>query len=113
MNKETRLLAVLDEGFGIENKLGSQFRKVGQDFDENTNGHGKDLVFHEPFPQRHLSGRSPFHTTIAMRATVTPTKYAKRYCGVEIMIKPAVRADTYTNNTTQPCHAAGKLHPQP
>ena len=39
MNKETRLLAVLDEVFGIENKLGSQFRKVGQDFDEKTNEH--------------------------------------------------------------------------
>ena len=39
MNKETRLSAVLDAVFGIENKLGSQFRKVGQDFDEKTNEH--------------------------------------------------------------------------
>jgi hypothetical protein len=39
MNKDTRLLAVLDEVFGMENKIGSKFRKVGQDFDEKTNEH--------------------------------------------------------------------------
>ena len=39
MNKHTRLLAVLDDVFGMENKIKSQFRKVGQDFDEKTNEH--------------------------------------------------------------------------
>ncbi len=41
MNKHTRLLAVLDEvfGMGIGDKLNSQFRKVGQSFDERTNEH--------------------------------------------------------------------------
>ena len=39
MNKQTRLLAVLDDVFGLENKITSQFRKVSQDFDEQTNEH--------------------------------------------------------------------------
>ncbi len=39
MNKHTRLLAVLNDVFGMENILKSQFRKVGQDFDEKTNEH--------------------------------------------------------------------------
>ena len=39
MNKETRLLAVLDDVFGLENKIDSQFRKVSQSFDEQTNEH--------------------------------------------------------------------------
>ena len=41
MNKETRLLAVLDEvfGMGIGDKFKSQFRKIGQVFDERTNEH--------------------------------------------------------------------------
>jgi len=37
MNKHNRLLAVLNDVFGMENILKSQFRKVGQDFDEKTN----------------------------------------------------------------------------
>ncbi len=39
MNKHNRLLAVLDDVFGMENILNSEFRKVGQDFDEKTNEH--------------------------------------------------------------------------
>ncbi len=39
MYKHDQLLAVLDDVFGIENKIKSQFRKVGQDFDEKTNEH--------------------------------------------------------------------------
>ncbi len=39
MNKHTRLLAVLNDVFGMENILKSHFRKVGQDFDEKTNEH--------------------------------------------------------------------------
>ena len=39
MNKHTRLLDVLNDVFGMENKIKSQFRKVGQDFDEKTNEH--------------------------------------------------------------------------
>ncbi len=39
MNKHNRLLAVLNDVFGMENVLKSQFRKVGQDFDEKTNEH--------------------------------------------------------------------------
>jgi len=39
MNKHNRLLAVLNDVFGMENKFKSQFRKVGQDFDEKTNEH--------------------------------------------------------------------------
>ncbi len=39
MNKHNRLLAVLNDVFGMENILKSQFRKVGQDFDEKTNEH--------------------------------------------------------------------------
>jgi len=39
LNKHTRLLAVLNDVFGMENILKSDFRKVGQDFDEKTNEH--------------------------------------------------------------------------
>ncbi len=39
MNKHTRLLAVLNDVFGMENILKSHFRKVGQDFDEKTDEH--------------------------------------------------------------------------
>ena len=39
MNKHTRLLAVLNDVFGMENILKAEFRKVGQDFDEKTNEH--------------------------------------------------------------------------
>ena len=39
MNKHNRLLAVLNDVFGMENIRKSQFRKVGQDFDEKTNEH--------------------------------------------------------------------------
>jgi len=39
MNKRNQLLAVLNDVFGMENILKSQFRKVGQDFDEKTNEH--------------------------------------------------------------------------
>ncbi len=39
MNKHTRLLAVLNDVFGMENIFKSQFRKAGQDFDEKTNEH--------------------------------------------------------------------------
>ena len=39
MNNTTRLLAVLDEVFGPENKLKSTFRKISQDYDERTDEH--------------------------------------------------------------------------
>ena len=39
MNKWNRLLAMLDQVFGFENKIRSKFRKVSQDFDERTNEH--------------------------------------------------------------------------
>ena len=39
MNKETKLLGILDNVFGMENKIKSEFRKVGPDFDERTNEH--------------------------------------------------------------------------
>jgi len=39
MNKHNRLLAVLNDVFGMENVRKSQFRKAGQDFDEKTNEH--------------------------------------------------------------------------
>ena len=39
MNKETRVLAVLDDVFGLENKINSEFRKVSQSLDEQTNEH--------------------------------------------------------------------------
>ena len=39
MNKHNRLLVALNDVFGMENVLKSQFRKVGQDFDEKTNEH--------------------------------------------------------------------------
>ena len=39
MNKWNRLLAMLDQVFGFENKIKSNFKKVSQDFDERTNEH--------------------------------------------------------------------------
>lgn len=39
MNKWNRLLAMLDEVFGFQNKINSKFRKVSQAFDEKTNEH--------------------------------------------------------------------------
>ena len=39
MNKWNRLLAMLDEVFGFQNKINSKFRKISQDFDEKTNEH--------------------------------------------------------------------------
>ena len=39
MNKHSKLLAILDEVFGAANKTKSQFRKIRQGFDENTNEH--------------------------------------------------------------------------
>ena len=37
MNKWNRLLAMLDQVFGFDDKKKSTFRKVGQHFDERTN----------------------------------------------------------------------------
>jgi len=42
MNKWNRLLAILDQVYGFEDKKKSAIRKVGQHFDERTNEH----VFH-------------------------------------------------------------------
>jgi hypothetical protein len=39
MNKVTRLLAMLDAVFGFENKVKSNFKKIKQDFDDQTNEH--------------------------------------------------------------------------
>ena len=39
MNKHNRLLVALNDVFGMENVRKSEFRKVGQDFDEKTNEH--------------------------------------------------------------------------
>ena len=39
MNKSNQLLALLDRVFGFPNKIRSKFRKIRQDFDENTNEH--------------------------------------------------------------------------
>jgi len=39
MNKSNQLLALLDRVFGFPNKIRSTFRKLRQDFDENTNEH--------------------------------------------------------------------------
>jgi hypothetical protein len=39
MNKDIRLLAVLDGVFGLGNKIASQLRKVSQSFDGQTNEH--------------------------------------------------------------------------
>lgn len=39
MNKWNKLLSYMDDVFGIENKIKSTFRKVGQTFDERTNEH--------------------------------------------------------------------------
>ena len=39
MNKSNQLLAVLDRVLGFPNKIRSKFRKIRQDFDENTNEH--------------------------------------------------------------------------
>ena len=37
MNKWNKLLAILDQVFGFDDKKKSTFRKVGQHFDERTN----------------------------------------------------------------------------
>ncbi len=37
MNKHNRLLVALNDVFGMQNVRKSEFRKVGQDFDEKTN----------------------------------------------------------------------------
>ena len=39
MNKWNRLLASLDRVFGMTNKERSTFKKISQEFDENTNEH--------------------------------------------------------------------------
>ena len=39
MNKSNQLLVLLDRVFGFPNKIRSTFRKLSQDFDENTNEH--------------------------------------------------------------------------
>lgn len=39
MNKWNRLLACLDQVFGMNNKERSTFKKISQDFDEKTNEH--------------------------------------------------------------------------
>jgi len=61
MNKHTRLLAVLNDVFGMENILKSHFRKVGQDFDEKTNEH----VFYIEYRVR---GKGELRTTPSNRS---------------------------------------------
>ena len=39
MNSHTKLLVLLDEVFGPDDKLKSSFRKVSQDYDERTDEH--------------------------------------------------------------------------
>ena len=39
MNKSNQLLVLMDRVFGFPNKRRSTFRKLRQDFDENTNEH--------------------------------------------------------------------------
>ncbi len=39
MNKWNKLLAMLDQAFGFENKLKSSYKKIRQDFDDQTNEH--------------------------------------------------------------------------
>ena len=39
MNKWNRLLATLDQVFGMKNKERSTFKKLSQNFDEKTNEH--------------------------------------------------------------------------
>ena len=39
MNKWNKLLAMLDAVFGFENKVRSNFKKIKQDFDDQTNEH--------------------------------------------------------------------------
>ena len=61
MNKHTRLLAVLNDVFGMENILKSHFRKVGQDFDEKTDEH----VFYIEYRVR---GKGELRTTPSNRS---------------------------------------------
>ncbi len=61
MNKHNRLLAVLNDVFGMENILKSDFRKVGQDFDEKTNEH----VFYIEYRVR---GKGELRTTPSNRS---------------------------------------------
>ena len=39
MNKWNKLLVMLDAVFGFENKVRSNFKKIKQDFDDQTNEH--------------------------------------------------------------------------
>ena len=39
MNNHTRLLALLDDVFGTQDKVKSTFRKISQDYDERTDEH--------------------------------------------------------------------------
>ena len=39
MNNTTRLLALLDDVFGTQDKVKSTFRKISQDYDERTDEH--------------------------------------------------------------------------
>ena len=39
MNKWNKLLAMLDQAFGFENKLKSSYKKIRQDFNDQTNEH--------------------------------------------------------------------------
>ncbi len=54
-------MAVLDDVFGMENKIKSQFRKVSQDFDERTNEH----VFYIEYRVR---GKGDLRTTPSNRS---------------------------------------------
>jgi hypothetical protein len=54
-------LAVLNDVFGMENILKSDFRKVGQDFDEKTNEH----VFYIEYRVR---GKGELRTTPSNRS---------------------------------------------
>ena len=39
MNKWNKLLATLDAVFGFENKVRSKYKKIKQDYDDQTNEH--------------------------------------------------------------------------
>ena len=52
MNKWNRLLAILDQVYGFEDKKKSSIRKIGQHFDERTNEH----VFHIEYRIRRGGG---------------------------------------------------------
>ena len=44
MNKHNQLLTVLDDVFGSNEKIKSQFQKIRQGFDEKTNEHVVDRI---------------------------------------------------------------------